>query len=150
MPRKQRLETANEDTGSSLLDDFDYHVECDDFLLYELGRIVEDDRASFEDEEFRRIIHEGIHQHVEIQLTIRSELAREIRARGPGRRLLRAVEDIEYPLQDVELIVRTYTTYMFRRLEECASGNTAQEDEARSWIERWQRGEVLREQVKPR
>jgi len=30
------------------LENFDYRVECDDFLLYELGRLIEDDRAALE------------------------------------------------------------------------------------------------------
>ena len=31
------------------LDDFDYRVDCDDFLLYELGRLIEEERASLEE-----------------------------------------------------------------------------------------------------
>ena len=33
-------------TNGKPLEDFDYRVECDDFLLYELGRLIEDDKAS--------------------------------------------------------------------------------------------------------
>lgn len=134
-------------THQNDLDEFDYRIDCDDFLLYELGRLVEDDRASLDDEEFRRIIEEGIHQHLEIALDVRSDLARYVRESGAGSRLIRAVEDLEARLQSIEPIIRSYTTYMFRRLEECAGRDTGQEEEARSWTERWQRGEVLREEM---
>ena len=37
------------------LRDFDYHVACDDFLLYELGRLIEEDKASFDEAEFEEL-----------------------------------------------------------------------------------------------
>src|SRR5262249_6900674 len=61
---------------------FDYRVDCDDFLVYELGRLIEEDRASLEDEEFRRVIAAGIHEHIERRLDIRSEIASRIRSSG--------------------------------------------------------------------
>jgi len=114
---------------SSTLDRFDYRVECDDFVLYELGRIIDEDHASLEDEEFRRLIDEGIHEHIETRLEIRAEIARQLRLQGfQGARILRAVEDIESPLLDVEPVVRTYTAYLFRKLEECTETNANGED----------------------
>jgi len=61
------------------LDNFDYRVQCDDFFVYELGRLVEEDRASFDDEEFRRLVDAGIHEHVERRLDIRAEIAARLR-----------------------------------------------------------------------
>jgi hypothetical protein len=114
---------------STALDDFDYRVECDDFVLYELGRIIEEDHASLEDEEFRRLIGEGIHEHIERRLDIRAEIAKHLRLKEfRDARILRAVEDIESPLLDIEPVVRTYTAYLFRRLEECAETNANGED----------------------
>jgi len=144
------------DALAQLFDDFDYGVETDDFLLYELSRLIGEDRASFEDEEFRRIIDEGIRYHVEENLAFRSGMA--IRLRGSlhsfddatrrlARRSIGALEDVESPLHNVSLIVRTYTAYMFRRLEDAAEQSITLEDEARSLIERWQTGEILREQM---
>ena len=99
---------------------FDYRVECDDFLLYELGRLIEDDRASLEDEEFRRVIDAGIHEHVERRLDIRAQMAERLRTGGGADRLLRAIEDIEYPLREIPQIIQSYTGYLFQRLEYCA------------------------------
>ena len=114
---------------SSALERFDYRVECDDFVLYELGRIIEEDHASFEDEEFRRLIGEGIHEHIETRLEIRAGMAKHLRLQGlQAARILRAIEDIESPLPDVEPVVRTYTAYLFRKLEACTETNAHGED----------------------
>ena len=114
---------------SSALEGFDYRVECDDFVLYELGRIIEEDHASFEDAEFRRLIGEGIHEHIETRLEIRAGMAKHLRLqRFQAARILRTIEDIESPLLDVEPVVRTYTAYLFRKLEECTETNTNGED----------------------
>src|SRR5437870_9509472 len=89
----------------NLLDHFDYHIQCDDFFLYELGRLIEEDRASFDDEEFRRLIDAGIHEHIERRLEIRAEIAANLRQlRSMPGQLLRFVEDIETPLRDVPMI----------------------------------------------
>jgi len=108
------------------LENFDYRVECDDFLLYELGRLIEDDRAALEDEEFRRVIDAGIHEHVERRLDIRAQMAKRLRTGGAADRLLRAIEDIESPLRDIPQIMHSYTAYLFQRLEYCSE--TAPDD----------------------
>lgn len=103
------------------LDNFDYRVGCDDFFLYELGRLIDEDRASLEDEEFRRLIEAGIHEHIERRLEIRADIAVRLRKTGaPPPRILRVVEDIEAPLRQVPLIVHSYTAHLFRKLEACA------------------------------
>ena len=103
------------------LENFDYLVECADFLLYELGRLIDEDRASLDDEEFRRVVDEGIREHVETRLEVRAELAMRLRAAGPaGSRMVPVVEDIEAPLSSLAPIVKSYTAYLFRRLEECS------------------------------
>lgn len=103
------------------INDFDYRVECDDFFLYELGRLIDEDRASLEDDEFRRLVEAGIHEHIERRLDIRAEIARQLRkSAGAPARLIHAVEDIEAQLRDFPVIVQSYTTYLFQRLEACA------------------------------
>jgi len=122
----------------NVLANFDYQVGCDDFLLYELDRLIEEDRASLDDEEFREIIDEGIHEHVETRLELRAEIAKRLRLAMPGIaendrpvaiRVLRSVEDIDFPLRDVASILTTYTSYLFRRLEDCASNSVSKESE---------------------
>jgi hypothetical protein len=113
-----------------MLEKFDYRVDCDDFLLYELGRLIEEDRASLEDEEFRRVIDEGIHEHIERRLEIRADLAMRLRSSGSAAgRVWRVVEDIEAPLRDLPIVVQSYTGYLFGRLEECADRNAGEADE---------------------
>ena len=113
------------------LENFDYRVECDDFFLYELGRLIEEDRASLEDEEFRRLIDAGIHEHIERPLEIRADVAARLRksSRASGR-VLHVVEDIEAPLRDEPLIVESYTAYLVRRLEQCAEEKSDERIEA--------------------
>jgi hypothetical protein len=102
------------------LDNFDYGVQCDDFFLYELSRLIEEDQASFEHEEFRRLIDAGIHEHIERHLEARAGIAARLRKLqlAPAR-VLRVVEDIEASLRDVPLVVQSYTAYLLGKLEKC-------------------------------
>lgn len=105
------------------LEGFDYEVACDDFLLYELGRLIEEDKASFDEQEFQIVIATGIYEHIERRLTLRSNIARRLRTQRvlKAGRLLHAVEDIEAQLRDFPEIIQSYTGYLFGRLEECVS-----------------------------
>jgi hypothetical protein len=102
---------------------FDYAVACDDFLLYELGRLIEEDKASFDEPEFQTVIGTGIYEHIERRLTVRSNMALRLRTQRPLKagRLLHAVEDIEAQLRDFPEVIQSYTAYLFARLEECVS-----------------------------
>jgi tetratricopeptide (TPR) repeat protein len=44
-------------------------------------------------------------------------------------RVLRAMEDIDFPLRDVALILTTYTSYLFQKLEDCATHSVSKESE---------------------
>src|SRR5207249_11621559 len=102
------------------LENFDYRIPCDDFFLYELGRLVEEDRASLDDEEFRRLIDAGIHEHVERRLETRTEIAAHLRKlRSAPVRVVRFGEHIEAPLHDVPAIIQSYGADPIRRLEQC-------------------------------
>ena len=97
-PRHLRHLRLEEFMSKNPLEKFDYRIECDDFLIYELGRLIEEDRASFDDEEFRRVIDAGIHEHIERRLDVRANMALRLRTDGALRdRLLRTIEDIESP-----------------------------------------------------
>src|SRR5881397_3081826 len=103
------------------LENFDYRIPCDDFFLYELGRLVEEEKVSLDDEEFRRLIDAGIHEHVETRLEIRTEIAARLRkSRSAPVGVLQFVEDIEAPLHDVLTIIQSYAAYLIRRLGQCA------------------------------
>jgi len=106
---------------TNLLEDFDYRILCDDFLLYELARLIEEDRASLDDEEFRQVIEAGIHEHIERRLDIRADMALRFRKAGRSSdRVLEVIEDIESPLGDIPQILQSYTAYLFQRLEQCS------------------------------
>ena len=103
------------------LGSFDYRVACDDFFLYELGRLIDEDRASLNDEEFCRLVESGVHEHIERRLEIRAAIAARLRRlQGPAAGVLHLVEDIEAPLRAIPLILQSYTEYIFNRLEQCA------------------------------
>src|SRR2546422_10439034 len=100
------------------LENFDYLVDCEDFLLYELGRLIDEDRASLDDEEFRRVVDEGIREHVETRLEVRAELAMRLRAAGPaGSRMVAVVGENEASLGSLGPLVKGYKASLFRRVE---------------------------------
>jgi hypothetical protein len=105
---------------------FDFGVHEDDFVLYELNRMIEEDRASFEDEEFRILIDEGIREHVEENLAVRARLTGRLRiaarsvdpaTRTVASRVIRALENTGYDLRNAGVVVRVYTAYLFERLQ---------------------------------
>src|SRR5215510_15308645 len=99
------------------LEGFDYRVDCEDFMLYELARLIEEEHASFEDDEFRRVIEAGIHEHIERRLDVRAAMAKRLRTGGAmPERMVREIEDIESPLRDIPQIIQSYTGYLFARL----------------------------------
>jgi len=134
---------------------FDFNVAPDDFILFELNRMIEEDRASFEDEEFRILIDEGIQQHVEENLEIRSKLAGALRnsilemdpaTQTIARRVIRALENTGYDLRNVGVVVRTYTAYLFDRLQSLEDGSASEQD-ARRLIEAWNSGTLSTEEL---
>jgi hypothetical protein len=102
---------------------FDYRVECDDFLLYELARLIDEDSSSIENSEFLRVIEAGIHEHIERRLQTRADLAKRVRESGAARDLVRALEDIEAPLSHIPQVIYGYTGYLFGRLDECSANS---------------------------
>lgn len=133
----------------TILENFEYRVDPDDFVFYELGRLIEEESADLEDDDFRRLIGEGIREHVELRPDIRRELAALIRATNDKTysKVVRLIEDPEAPLSGEETIVRSYTRYLFRKLEQGVEPLSPLETEACNLIERWQRAEILREEL---
>jgi len=107
----------------NLLQNIDHRVPSHDFLLYELSRLIEEDKASLDETEFRNFIDAGIAEHVERKLDVRAEIAMRLRTQSGGRTgpLLHAIEDIESQVRDFPQVIESYTSYLFVRLEECAS-----------------------------
>src|SRR5262249_926855 len=74
--------------------------------------------------EFRNVIDSGIAEHVERRIDVRAAIAARLRREKPGvrpGRLLHAIEDIESQIRDFPEMIESYTTYLFLRLEKCAS-----------------------------
>ena len=138
------------DILSKAIAGFDFLVDADDFILYELNRMIEEERASFEDEEFRILIDEGIREHIEENLAVRAQLAIKLRVaaravdpktRVVAERVIRALENTLYDLRNAGVVVRTYTAYLFERLQSLDCMATG-EAEARTGIESWRAGGI--------
>jgi len=156
IPKGQKKQGGEISVGESVdilseaIAGFDFLVDADDFILYELNRMIDEERASFEDEEFRILIDEGIREHVEENLQLRACLAGELRVaalgvdpatRSVAQRVIRALENTLYDLRNAGVVVRTYTAYLFERLQSL-SGTGSGETEARAMIESWKTGGI--------
>jgi hypothetical protein len=138
------------DILSNAIAGFDFLVDADDFILYELNRMIDEERASFEDEEFRILIDEGIREHIEENLRVRAQLAGKLRiaartvdpkTRSVAERVIRALENTLYDLRNAGVVVRTYTAYLFERLQSL-DGMATGEAEVRARIESWKSGTI--------
>src|ERR1051325_6866189 len=69
----------NPDALARLFDNFDFRVAPDDFIFYEVGQTIEEDRASFDDADFRQIIDWGIRVHIDESAEIRAQIAAILR-----------------------------------------------------------------------
>jgi hypothetical protein len=123
-PGKRNPLVEGAEKAAALLAGFDYNVHPEDFVLYELHRLIDEDRASFDDAEFRNLVDEGIRAHVENSLEVRARLAgilREAKLTGDvrtvGMRVVHALEDVQADLCNVAILVRSYTAYLLSRLE---------------------------------
>jgi hypothetical protein len=124
------------DKVAAALAGFDYGVELDDFVLYELSRLIDEERASFDDTDFRNLIDEGIRGHIEENVSVRARLAGALRSAGfagqtktVALRVVHALEDLQADLCNVAVLVRNYTTYLLSRLEALESVAHSEKDD---------------------
>ncbi len=124
MPRPRKPDSLLEDAerAAAALAGFDYKVNAEDFVLYELHRLIEEERASFDDPEFRTLIDSGVRAHVAGNLEVRAGLAGILRSttdrsRAVVQRIIRALEDVNTDLCNVAVVVRSYTGYLLSRLD---------------------------------
>lgn len=129
------LVKATDNVAAALLG-FDYAVELDDFVLYELSRLIDEERASFDDSDFRNLIDEGIRGHIEESVSVRARLAGALRSAGfagqtktVALRVVHALEDLHSDLCNVAVLVLNYTTYLLSRLEALESAPQAEKDD---------------------
>src|SRR5436190_14081438 len=125
MPRPQKTDSILEsaEKAAAALAGFDFHVDAEDFVLYELHRLIEEDRASFDDPEFRTLIDSGVRAHIAEKPEVRAKLAGILRSASTEQtrtvmlRIVRALENIHTDLCNVGVVVRSYTAYLLSRLE---------------------------------
>jgi hypothetical protein len=130
MPRPQKTDSILEgvEKAAAALAGFDYNVDAEDFVLYELHRLIEEDRASFDDSEFRTLIDHGVRAHIAEKPEVRAALAGILRSaatehsRTVTLRVVRALENIHTDLSNVGVVVRSYTAYLLSRLETVQEG----------------------------
>jgi hypothetical protein len=132
---------------------FDFQVDAEDFAFYELSRLIDEGQASFEAEEFRRLIDEGIRTHVEDRPEIRAALAGKLRAastmppsvRAVAMRVVHALENDAADLTNAGALVLAYTAYLFEHLPAVSGEDLAREQECRAAIEHWRAGKTTRD-----
>lgn len=148
-PARSRTEPSD-DPIRKLLRTFDYDISPEDFFLSQVAFLVNEDRISLEDPEFREIIAAGFHFHLEDRPAVRSRLAQELRSlqtQNPG--LQKTIGRLDHallsgePLGDDARLVESYAQALLRALERLPGEDESLETEAASAIGRWKRGEIL-------
>jgi len=131
-PRKPSGIVEGVEKTSAVLAGTDYGVHPEDFIFYELHRLIEEDRASFDDPEFRNLIDEGIRAHVQDNLDTRARLAGTLRSSGlrgeahtVARRVVHALEDLEADLCNVAEKVTTAADLLFESTGDRSAAETA-------------------------
>ncbi len=155
MRAKQRFERAMRDSTElfqDLIDGVVFGIESDDFLLQELGRLIQDGEPSFEDDDFHFVIKQGIRLYVNPSVDLRARLAESLRRAYPGMKdplrrvaltVIGAIEDVDFSLDVVGTVVRGYTNQLLEALEGSTYDNTI-DAEGRVWIEQWTKNELDR------
>jgi hypothetical protein len=142
------------DALAALAGTFDYRVDPEDFILYELARLIDEDRASLDDPEFQELIDEGIREHVETNLPVRAELTGIFRvarrnlapeAQILADRLIRALEEPQGSLRGAAVVVRSYTAYLFDQLQRETPGTAG--ELAEQQISEWRAGRLTAEKL---
>ena len=151
MPRGGKQQEALEATRwvSETLSTFDFQIDPDDFVFYELSRLIDEEKASFETEEFRRLVDEGIRTHVEDRPPIRAALAGILRT-GSSRmpppvqsiaaRVIHVVEDDAADLTNAGALVMAYMAFLFEHLPAGNNEDLASEQSCRAAIDQWKAG----------
>ncbi len=154
--RKRRFDQAmidSTDLLGGLIADVGFPIRSDDFFVFELARLTEDyDEPSFRNEEFRLLVEQGIRLLVDRDVGIRTRIVGKLRQAYPemqpeARRIapdvIGAIEDVDFPLQQVGAVVRSFTNQLFEKLEDMPDGSGAEEP-ARELLEGWKAGKVDR------
>jgi hypothetical protein len=150
--RFDRAMVDSTDLLAEYLDNVEFPIERHDFLLYELGRMVQEGDPSFRNEEFRSLISQGIRLNVDPDVAVRAQLVDSLRRGYPKmsprtRRIapevIGAIEDADFSLDQIGAVVRTYTNQLFGKLERMTT-ESSHEDEARTLIASWKSGSLDR------
>lgn len=132
----------------NLVDSVQFPVESDDFLLQELGYLIQDGEPSYEDDDFHFVIKQGIRLYVDPDVDLRARLVGSLRQaytgmKGASRRvaptIIGAIEDVDFSLDVVGTVVQGYTKQLLKTLEGMTEDKSVDET-AREWIERWTEG----------
>lgn len=105
---------------------------ADPYLVFELGRLLEEGKGTFEHEEFRFLIQQGVRLEYDREISLRARFVETLRKTKEGSNALRthvigAIEDIDFPLDRIGAIVRHYSERLFRALEQADPEATTEE-----------------------
>ena len=146
--RFDRAMVDSTDLLSDLINDIEFQIGSDDFLVYEVGRLIQDGEPSLDDPEFRLLIEQGIRLHVNPDIHLRARLAERLRRAypemsSPARRValdvIGAIEDADFSLDKIGAVVRNYTNQLFEKLEKMPDV-TDTEATAKAAIHQWREG----------
>ncbi len=155
VPAEKRFERAMVDSTDLLADliaDVELPIRTDDSQVFELARLIHDGQPSFRDEEFRMLVELSIRLDLNNAVDVRAEMVDRIRRALPGmtpaaRRIapdvIGAIEDVEFSLDRVGAVVRSYTNQLFCRLEEMPDSEQPTID-GRNTLEQWRAGQIDR------
>ncbi len=132
----------------NLVESVRFPIESDNFLLQELGHLIQDGDPSYEDDDFHFVIKQGIRLYVDPDVDLRAQLVGSLRQAYAGMKgasgrvahtIIGAIEDVDFSLDVVGAVVQGYTNQLLRTLEDMTEDESVEEN-ARKWIELWTEG----------
>jgi hypothetical protein len=140
------------DLLAGYLDEVRYPIDAEDFLLFELGRLIDEGTPSFMNDEFRFLVEQSIRITLNPDIDLRARLVERLRreyphmpsrARKIAPQIIGAIEDSDFSLDRIGAVVRSYTNQMLEVLENTEPDNSGA-DRARTAIESWREGTLDR------
>jgi hypothetical protein len=104
---------------------------ADPYFVFELGRLLEEGKGTFEDEEFRFLIQQGVRIEYDRDIELRARFVEKLRglAESPNdlvAHVVGAIEDVDFPLNRIGAVVRHYSERLFTALAETDSRATTE------------------------
>lgn len=105
---------------------------ADPYLVFELGRLLEEGKATLGHQEFRFLIRQGVRLEYDRDVSVRASFVEALRRTKEGSseiltQVIGAIEDIDFPLDRIGVIVRHYSERLFGGLAKTGPEAAAEE-----------------------